>query len=998
MPRLPAIENNPPFTESRQNEQGASTSKSNTPTPRTPTEHVEALLATIKHPDFTNFLPPPSMGNASQRTRMALASFQNNSVAFNTFAADMRACLQALQDNQFGGPESAQHREKYGRLIEDLELQDPKHGANKYGTQLFQLYSQGCLQFKQLRAMLIQAKNQPKDFPLGALDACRPLVHDLESELLICGDGLLQKLASQTTAIRNTLYPPKISELIENKRVKIAEAIIREQVPPLLNLGLFVEGNEIHIVKTWMDQLKEKLKLKSDDFEDRFANKRAYFDEVPRNERDKILRQISSLTDHTRMIDEIAWDVLDQLQTALNELPDQQRSDFGEVKTCVLEPLTRHLGNISLNALLRMSEVARPELHHEPSLLVAELVDKCKQDGMHLQGDGLEPRTFQLSDDATFVLRQSYNSFWTERKTASHTERALLETEDIDDKKALEVIRMIAAEPDAKARLIAAPFLNDPVHEQHIAPFFNGERHYTSIATSAFLSSIANATEQPRFTKAFEFLIEGYEITPKTVVDTLSTINFSDAQIDTALNRIQRMNLLKLNWPKLREVCLFPSTTDLNPHLYRTLMNNLILESDTFEQLGNSLIMAGNIHNLSLFIETLAESQSARSRFAIAQLNQQGSPDESTISPEMKDFLLSLVLDLNQPIGSYANLLEYCIRKGSDDTAAKIAERWIDAGGTDFQDTRGLNAVCMAAENHLPKTLSILLAHDQFNPTHTSPNNQTALDHALFMACMRPNNHKDTVIPICELLLSKGLSANHENSQLEKTWESAITIDLPEPAGTDLLKLFIRFGASDLEGDSRHNAINIACDYLMPEKLKVLLKHPEQFKRLDFALHKAVCSHNAVMRRGRDEARNELQEREHAIVGLLKPTGADLDREDESGKTPINYALQRNRYGLVHAMLKHAGDINQLDTQGYARIHKAVIAKDHSLTRALLAAGADVNLRSGSQHAGKTALHYAFRNKDAYMQQILIDSGANPSKRDHLLRTPAGYQSRKKSP
>lgn len=988
MPRLPAIENNLQLAQDRQNDQGRPTSRSYNPIPRTPTEHVEALLATISHPDFNMFLPPPSMGNASQRNQLALASFQNNSRIFNAFGEEMCTCLLALQENQFGGPQSAQHREKYARLIEDLELQNPKHGASKYGTQLFQLYSQGCLQFKQLLAMLNQARNQPKDFPLGALDACRPLVVDLESELLICGDGLLQKLTNQTTAIRNTLYPPNVGELIENKRVRIAEAIIREQVPPLLNLGSFMEGNEIHLVKTWMDQLKGPLNLKSDDYEDRFASKRAYFDEVPQGKRDEIIRQIGSLTAHTRMIDEIAWDVLDQLQVALKELPDQQRSDFGEVKTCVLEPLTKHLGNIPLTALLRMSDDTRPELHHEPSLLVAEVVDKCKQDGMHLQCNSLEPRTFQLSDDATFVLRKSHNSFWTELKTGSHTERALLETEDIDDEKALEVIRMIAEEPDAKARLIAALFLNNPVHEQRIAPFFNGQRDYRFIATSTFLSSISDATEQPRFTETFNFLIKGYEITPQAVIETLPKIDLSDAQIDTALNRIQKMGLEELNWKNLRQVCLYPSTTDLNPHLFRTLMNNVSLDPDTFKLLGAPLVEAGNIHNLKLFTETLSESQSAKSEFAISLLIEHR---ELIRTPEMKDFLLSLVLDLNQPIGAYSNLLEYCMHEGSDETAAKLAQRWIEAGGTDFQNDFGLNTVCMAAGRHLPKTLKILLANDQFNPMHTDTFNQTALDHALSSASIQPDEYQDTVIPICELLLNKGLSANHENWRREKTWESAITIDLPEPVSTDLLKLFIRFGASDLQGDSRHNAINIACDYLVPEKLKLLLEHPEQFKRLDFALHHALCSQIVSMQLDPDQMRMKRRQNQYAIVGLLKPTGADIDRADNTGNTPIRYALQINETGLVYTLLRHAGDIDRLDTQGYARIHKAVIAKHHELTRILLAAGADVNLRSGMQHVGKTALHYAFRDKDEPMKQLLILSGANPSKRDYLLRTPADY-------
>ena len=994
MPRLLPIDNNPPALERPVNNDDATTSRANTTVPRTATEQADSLLASITHPDLNRYLHEVSSLPPSERIQQALVNFQNDSEAFKSFSDEMRSCLLELQTKRFGGPRSAQHFENYMQLIKDLELHNPKHGSEKYGTQLFQLYSDGCLLFKQLLTMLSKAQEGPKDFPSGALDACQPLVNDLESELLICGDGLMQKLASQTTEIRHTLFPPNFLELLENKRIKTAEAFIREKVVPILNLGPYLEGNEIHVVKTWMDKLKPKLNLKSNSFDDRFANQDAYFNSVPFYTRLQIIHEMAGHISHRKIIDELAWETFDEIQCALSELPDQQRNDYGEVESCVLKPLTKQFGSLPITAFLRPSVEARAELHHEPSLLIAELLDKCKGKSAQQAAFDLKPITFPISEDGKLTLCLWHKSCWTEFKTDKRSERGLLELDDVSDAKALEVIRGIAGQHETAANFIAAPFLNHPVHGPIIAPLLSGRPHYWTIATAAYLCSIAHEAEPSRFTDAFEFMVKSYEIRARSITDVLSQANFSDKQIDAALARIKASNLSNLNWAALRFDCLTPRSNTLNPLVFKTIMQGMTLESEMLDNAIASFAAKGNIANLKLMLETFTDSEMDRSKAAIIRLKNQAEP---TTNPEAIDYLLSLVQDEDDLLSGYQNLLEYSILWTTDDIAAKVASNWINNGGTDFLNAMGMNALGSAAAMHALKTLRILIENENFQAQHTDRHNLTALDHVLLSLNAKPDMNPETALTICELLLSRGVSPNHLISPNKKTWHAALHNNLNEPDSTRLLKLFLQAGARELDDTSSTNAVDFACARLQPEKLDALLEYPERFKASEFSLHLAVSSNLVQMDLQEGAATLDNLQRKIAIIEILKPTPADLDRLDQAGKTPVDYAIDSDNHVLVLAMFKQAGGINALDQEGYARLHKAVINKDQALVRLLVEAGANPNLRSGVQHVGKTAMHFAVRNKDESMQTLLKNLGANPTIRDHRGRTANNFQSWKRN-
>lgn len=95
---------------------------------------------------------------------------------------------------------------------------------------------------------------------------------------------------------------------------------------------------------------------------------------------------------------------------------------------------------------------------------------------------------------------------------------------------------------------------------------------------------------------------------------------------------------------------------------------------------------------------------------------------------------------------------------------------------------------------------------------------------------------------------------------------------------------------------------------------------------------------------------------------------------------------QLNQHETSAMLLKYAGLLNQY-TNGHTPLHQAVIDENLQRTRALLQAGANIHLPSKG-HAGKTALHFAYRLHNRNMVELLLQFGADANKTDGKNRPP----------
>jgi ankyrin repeat protein len=119
------------------------------------------------------------------------------------------------------------------------------------------------------------------------------------------------------------------------------------------------------------------------------------------------------------------------------------------------------------------------------------------------------------------------------------------------------------------------------------------------------------------------------------------------------------------------------------------------------------------------------------------------------------------------------------------------------------------------------------------------------------------------------------------------------------------------------------------------------------------------------------------------IVQLLIDAGADLNKTDNMGNAPLMAATSAGRQDIAQRLLKAGANVNEEGKYGGA-LHQAVENNHEKLVKLLLEAGADVN-KVGN---GQTPLHIAALKGNSEILKLLLDAGADVSKVNFLGDTP----------
>lgn len=109
-------------------------------------------------------------------------------------------------------------------------------------------------------------------------------------------------------------------------------------------------------------------------------------------------------------------------------------------------------------------------------------------------------------------------------------------------------------------------------------------------------------------------------------------------------------------------------------------------------------------------------------------------------------------------------------------------------------------------------------------------------------------------------------------------------------------------------------------------------------------------------------------------LAWLKQQQPDLNRRDESGRTPLTMAVQGDQLELVREMIKRGADLDQSGASGMTPLGAAALSGQETMVRDLLRAGADIDKPNTM---GQTALHLACVSGHARMVVLLIDRGAD---------------------
>jgi len=128
---------------------------------------------------------------------------------------------------------------------------------------------------------------------------------------------------------------------------------------------------------------------------------------------------------------------------------------------------------------------------------------------------------------------------------------------------------------------------------------------------------------------------------------------------------------------------------------------------------------------------------------------------------------------------------------------------------------------------------------------------------------------------------------------------------------------------------------------------------------------------------------------DRAKVEALLAKGADVNRKNEDGETPLHRAASRD-IGIVELLLARGANVNAKNKFGSTPLHRAAISGDTRTVELLLARGADINAKDQS---GQTPLHNAvYGRKDNV--ELLLAKGADINAKDTQGGTPLNLASK----
>jgi ankyrin repeat protein len=128
-----------------------------------------------------------------------------------------------------------------------------------------------------------------------------------------------------------------------------------------------------------------------------------------------------------------------------------------------------------------------------------------------------------------------------------------------------------------------------------------------------------------------------------------------------------------------------------------------------------------------------------------------------------------------------------------------------------------------------------------------------------------------------------------------------------------------------------------------------------------------------------------IEAKKVAVARLLIELGADVNAEDYRRTRALHYAAGLGLTTLVEILLTRGADPRAVNTFGATALHEIASgggtapARDQiRLVRRLIAAGAEVD---ATENGGRTPLWYAAACGKVEVAEVLLDAGADPSKR-----------------
>ncbi|KAL8949422.1 MAG: hypothetical protein Q9222_004474 [Ikaeria aurantiellina] len=121
------------------------------------------------------------------------------------------------------------------------------------------------------------------------------------------------------------------------------------------------------------------------------------------------------------------------------------------------------------------------------------------------------------------------------------------------------------------------------------------------------------------------------------------------------------------------------------------------------------------------------------------------------------------------------------------------------------------------------------------------------------------------------------------------------------------------------------------------------------------------------------------------IFKRLLQAGADLEARDETGSTPLHWAIWHGHKDCLRLLLDRGVDIEARDNVNSTALHRAIFHGRDDFVRVLLERGANLEAQD-NEHS--TPLHWAIQDRSRDCLSLLLDHGANVEARDASGNTP----------
>lgn len=130
-----------------------------------------------------------------------------------------------------------------------------------------------------------------------------------------------------------------------------------------------------------------------------------------------------------------------------------------------------------------------------------------------------------------------------------------------------------------------------------------------------------------------------------------------------------------------------------------------------------------------------------------------------------------------------------------------------------------------------------------------------------------------------------------------------------------------------------------------------------------------------------------------SIKALADSDREVLNKQDESGKTPLHLAIEMDHTDIARYLIEQGANTNLTDHDNETPLHYSASAGNLEIGRLLLEKGTtSLNDSNAVKHGGFvgnwTPLHLACLNSHPEMVQLLLDHNANIEVRDGVQRTP----------